>query len=68
MTIELTDQEIEAIAFAHSHLELKLMMNPKLPPKTLAYQTKQKDVLGKLVDRLEDEQKETRIIGTARAE
>jgi hypothetical protein len=68
MTIELTDQEIEEIAFAHSKLQLEKMFNNRLTGKPKQHLMQYTTALGFLLDRIEKQQKETRIIGTARAE
>jgi len=58
MTIELTDQEIEAICFAYSKMQLEKMFNNRLTGKPKQHLMQYTTALGFLLDRIEKMQKE----------
>ena len=61
MTIELSDQEIEAVAFAHSKMQLEHMFNNRLTGKPKQYLMQYTTVLGFLLDRIEKQKKDEAI-------
>lgn len=64
MTIEISEKEIEAIAFAHSNLQLKQMFNNRLTGKPKQHLMQYTKVLGLLLDRIEKQEKENKNTNT----